>query len=506
MRNQKEIEMLQVYKNQNVGQASLQAPTMRRITTGGVAGLMPTDTIQAGQKMVGAISNAMTEYQRVQDNADLAEAMNELQMQAIGYQAEYKKTRGGLTARDAGREWLDNVRTAGIEIGKRFEGRRDLQQAFGLAVQKFGAQSYENGMVYSMAENEVYLSDMRKNAVAAFKTTIATGSPQQIAQEKTRLLQTIAQTEKPGRDLTAEIMAADRMEAEGVIERSIAENDFAEALALWKDFKPQLGEKATAWLKQIKEAQIANLKLSISLDEYQHKKAERVAKAAGAEAEKVLTDLFTGAGLSVADVQKFRELLSPDDYRAWSERALSGPKVATQDDRAVFVDLTDRQNRGEDIGKAAKDAYLDGRITQSTYKDFTSAVMSDEDKSLLSYLDNALKPSEMNTNPAHGANYANARADAMMFLRQNKAAPFKDKDAFIRNVARRYSLIDPNNSTLALPMPRFFEGSRSNINRQTLDDAAIRTQEAFESGRLTQAEYEEECERIENLSSVWERM
>ena len=172
--------MLQVYKNQSVGQAKLQAPTMRRITTGGAAGLMPTDTIEAGRGLAGAISNAMTEYQRVQDNADLAEAMNELQMQAIGYQAEYKKTRGGITARDAGRVWLDNVRTAGLEIGKRFEGSRDLQQAFGQAVQKFGAQSYENGMVYSMAENEVYLSDMRKNAVAAFKATIATGSPQQI--------------------------------------------------------------------------------------------------------------------------------------------------------------------------------------------------------------------------------------------------------------------------------------------------------------------------------------
>ncbi len=498
--------MLTVYKNQSVGQAQMQAPTMRRITTGGVSGLMPTDAIQAGQKMAGAISGALTEYQRVQDNADLAEAMNELQVQAMTFQGDYKKTRGGIAARDAGREWMQQILSAGKEIGKRFEGRADLQQAFGQAVQKFGAQSFDNGMVYSIAENEVYLDDMRKNAVAAFKTTLAIGTPQQIVQEKKRLGETVALTTKEGRDFTADLLAMDRMEAEGLVERSISEGDFAEALALWKDFKPQLGEKAPAWLKQIKEAQASAMRLSITLDEYEHKRAERVMKAAGAEAEKRLTDLFSGAGLSVADVQGYREFLSPDDYRAWTERALSGPKVATQDDRAVFVDLTDRQNRGEDISKAARDAYLDGKITQSTFKDFTSAMMSEEDKSLLSYLDNALKPSEMNTNPAHGVNYANARADAMMYLRRNKTAPFKDKDAFIRGVARRYSLIDPNNSTMALPMPRFFEGSRTNINQQTLEDAMLRTQEALERGVITQAEYDEEAERLENLLAVWRRM
>lgn len=483
----------------------MQAPTMRRITTGGVAGLMPTDTIQAGQSMAGAISGALTEYQRVQDNADLAEAMNELQVQAMTFQGDYKKTRGGIAARDAGKEWLDNVVNSGREISKRFEGRADLQRKFGEAVQKFGAQSFENGMVYSIAENEVYLDDMRKNAVAAFKTTLAIGTPQQIVQEKKRLGETIALTTKEGRDFTADILAMDRMEAEGLVERSISEGDFAEALALWKDFKPQLGEKAPAWLKQIKEAQDSALRLSITLDEYEHKRAERVMKAAGAEAEKRLTDLFSGAGLSVADVQGYREFLSADDYRAWTERALSGPKVATQDDRAVFVDLTDRQVRGEDVSKAARSAYLDGKITQSTYKDFTSAVMSEEDKSLLSYLDNALKPSELNANPAQGVSYANARADAMMYLRKNRSAAFKDKDAYIRGLVGRYSLVDPTDSTLALPMPRFFEGARADVNQQSLDDALLRATDAFNNGDISQEEYEEESERIQNLLNAWTR-
>ncbi len=497
--------MLQVYKPQNMGQATLQAPRMRTITTGGVAGLMPTDNIVMGKKAMGAISNALTEYQRVQDNADLADALSELQVQSMTYQGDYKKTRGGIAARDAGKEWMQNVLSAGQEISKRFEGRADLKAKFGQMVKNLGAQSFQNGTNYSVAQNEVYLDDMRKGAMASFKMTLATGTPQQIEQEKSRLLEKLAMTNPIGRDMSAVIMAVDQEQAESLVERSIAEGDFVEAMARWKDFKPQLGVKAPAWLKQIKEAKKAELRLAITVDEFNRKKAERLEKAAGAEAEKRLTDLFSGPGLSVADVQSYREFLSADDYRAWTERALNGPKVATQDDRAMFISLTDMQIRGEDVSKAAQSAYLDGKITQSTYKDFTSAVVSEEDKGLLSYLDNALKPSELNQNPAQGVSYANARADAMMYLRRNKAAPFKDKDAYIRGVVGRYSLVDPADSTLALPMPRFFEGARADINSATLDDALLRTQEAFERGDISQEEYEEESERIQNLLNAWTR-
>ena len=497
--------MLQVYKNQNVGQAQMQAPTMRRITTGGVAGLMPTDTIQAGQKMAGAISNAMTEYQRIQDNADLADALSELQVQSMTYQGDYKKTRGGIAARDAGQEWMQNVLSSGQEISKRFDGRADLKAQFGQMVKNLGAQSFQNGTNYSVAQNEVYLDDMRKGAMASFKMTLATGSPQQIEQEKSRLLEKLALTYPAGRDLSAVVVAVEQEQAESLLERSISEGDFAEALALWNDFKPQLGVKAPAWLKQIKEAQKAELHFAITVAEFERKKAERLEKAAGAEAEKRLTDLLSGGGLSVADVQGYRDFLSADDYRAWTERALNGPKPATQDDRAEFIRLTDMQIRGEDVSKAAESAYLDGKITQSTYKDFTSAVISEEDKGLLSYLDNALKPSELNANPAQGVSYANARADAMMYLRKNRSAAFKDKDAYIRGVVGRYSLVDPADSTLALPMPRFFEGARADINQQSLDDALLRATDAFNNGDISQEEYEEESERIQNLLNAWTR-
>ena len=82
--------MLQVYKNQNMGQAQLDAPQMRQISTDGVAGLMPTDNIAMGRKAMGAIFDAMAERQRVQDNTDLAAASSELQKQAILAAAEQR--------------------------------------------------------------------------------------------------------------------------------------------------------------------------------------------------------------------------------------------------------------------------------------------------------------------------------------------------------------------------------------------------------------------------------
>ena len=60
--------------------------------------------------------------------------------------------------------------------------------------------------------------------------------------------------------------------------------------------------------------------------------------------------------------------------------------------------------------------------------------------------------------------------------------------------------------TMTMPMPRYFEGSRSDINRTTLQATDIQTQAAYASGKLSEEEYTEQCLIINNLFDVLDRL
>ena len=75
-----------------------------------------------------------------------------------------------------------------------------------------------------------------------------------------------------------------------------------------------------------------------------------------------------------------------------------------------------------------------------------------------------------------------------------------------QSIARRYSFMDRGSMSLTMPMPRFFEGARGDMNMTTLKEAAVRTEAAYAAGRLSEEEYDEQCQIIENLRQTLARL
>lgn len=282
--------MLQVYKNQNMGQAQLNAPQMRQISTGGVAGLMPTDNIVMGKKAMGAIFDAMAERQRIQDNTDLAAASSELQKQVIAFQSQYRQQNMGRDARDAGQAWAQNVGELAGKIGEQFQGRPELQQRFKAAADEMALRSYATGFTYADQEEAKYRDATTKEKLAILGDAIGTGTPMDIATAKQDYEATLALL-YPGRNLQPELMAADRLVAGGLIDRALAEGDIREARALYKEQRDQLGKDAPSYLSKIDAKQ-----------EALEKKAEAAQKEAEAAAfEKSVVSMTAEIGKQVAE-------------------------------------------------------------------------------------------------------------------------------------------------------------------------------------------------------------
>lgn len=257
---------------------------------------------------------------------------------------------------------------------------------------------------------------------------------------------------------------------------------------------------------QIRDTRLANMRLAISIDAYNDRVAERRRKQLSDEAEKAMTDRFTAGNLSVSDVRSARSILTPEEYRKWTERAVRGWEPATHDDRRTYIELTDLSLAGEDVTAEARQAYLDGRITQTTYNELTTKERDAQVDELTKYISNALKPSLLNPREGQAESYANAMDEWNQWTRRHKDATYQEKRDMAQSIARRYSFIDRNSMTMTMPMPRYFEGSRSDINRATLQATDIQTQAAYDSGKLSEEEYTEQCLIINNLFDVLDRL
>ena len=253
---------------------------------------------------------------------------------------------------------------------------------------------------------------------------------------------------------------------------------------------------------QIRDTRLANMRLAISIDAYNDRVAERRRKQLSDEAEKAMTDRFTAGNLSVSDVRSARSILSPEEYRKWTERAVKGWEPATHDDRRTYIELTDLSLAGEDVTAEARQAYLDGRITQTTYNELTIKERNAENDRLAKGIFNTLKGSVLNPKEGQAESCNAAMNEWNQWIKSHGNASYEEKLNMQRSIIRRYSLIDPNSMTMTMPMPRFFNGSRGDISFASLVDATNRLEAALQSGQISQEEYDEDRKKIENLTQA----
>lgn len=459
--------------------------------------------LDAGTKLTGI---AAKEYVK-DETARVSSALLDFQGQLAAEKARYMQKNKGKDALNAGEDFGGFAREtmSRVKAAHGFSGRFDemfTEQAAGTAL-----NFTEQGMSYARQQRDAFNQSVRESEISAYMNDVAENynNPDWL-QYNSALFDKRMEDLNPGMDNRSLLSGIHQKAAVSIVNTYLGKGDLAGARQAAEQYGDYLGAQKNAMLGKIRDESISQMRLAMSMDEYNHRIAERNRKAQADEAEKSLTDLYVSGGLSVSDVRNARSVLSPDDYRAWTERAVRGWEPASRDEPSVFVSLTDKALRGEDVTQEAKQAYLDGKITQSTFINLTTRERDAETDELSTYISNALKPSPLNPETGRAESYANAMDEWNQWLRRHKDAGYQEKRDMAQSIARRYSFMDRGSMSLTMPMPRFFEGARGDMNMTTLKEAAVRTEAAYAAGRLSEEEYDEQCQIIENLRQTLARL
>lgn len=208
------------------------------------------------KKLSAQISAYLAKKKQTERAADLADATTELTKSAMAYQSAYRQNNMGRMARNAADDFAANVNEAAEKIRERFKGDNELDAMFMQKAGELSMRSYAGGFSYAEREEEKYRADTAKEKLSLFTSAIGTGTEADIAASKQDYMDTLA-TMYPGRNLNADIMELNRIEAGGMIERSLSSGDIRGAKAFYEKNRESLGKSAPSFLARIKNAQEA---------------------------------------------------------------------------------------------------------------------------------------------------------------------------------------------------------------------------------------------------------
>jgi hypothetical protein len=102
------------------------------------------------------------------------------------------------------------------------------------------------------------------------------------------------------------------------------------------------------------------------------------------------------------------------------------------------------------------------------------------------YIDNAMKPGILDRyNPVANQSHANAMDAFYEWSRKNPQATPEQASGYAKMLVTSYSLVNLQNTTLALPMPQFAVGGRSNLDP---DATSAKTAQAEKTGAISHQE------------------
>lgn len=176
----------------------------------------------------------------------------------------------------------------------------------------------------------------------------------------------------------------------------------------------------------------------------------------------------------------------------------------TESDPRVYADLLDKAGRGVDVRGDAKDAFFSGSLSKEDYTritDKTASELPNSYKQGIQYIQTALKPGQMNPDPAHDLALANALSDFQDWFRQN---PNSDADAVqsrVQNTVRRYQLLDATQSQLTLKSPEYLIGTRAQPDIQGTKKATVK---AFQDGTISRDKFNEQARLLQQWQHAQE--
>lgn len=251
---------------------------------------------------------------------------------------------------------------------------------------------------------------------------------------------------------------------------------------------------------------LRNQLASEKLAEDQEKEANRLASLA-AQTELVTLAAEQPGGVTFGDVQRLAPALSedPEKLEKWFKLALNGGLLATEStmNRDLYVDLSDRNSRGENIAGDVADAYREGGITKSAYDALLDSDADERFGAAREFLVESLRVGSLSNNSAKRRVAAQAKFDFNEWTRDHPDASREEAIAQSQQLVAavekgRFDRVPAANLNPSLSV---FETDGRTVNAQATAQAI---QSAFDSGAIDQNEKDREIRKLLNVKSAQE--
>jgi len=238
----------------------------------------------------------------------------------------------------------------------------------------------------------------------------------------------------------------------------------------------------------------------------QTKEVEVEQKRLGNEIQKDMTiKWYSTEGLSQGDVVAVRDYLSPDDFDKYMARARDGVPPPSHSDREMLIQAREMAGSRDPNFQDTIDIGL--RLQRLTVADYNSLSSLGEKTRAPIYKQAEqvirLKTgrSEMNPNPAADLSYLQAMEDFDEWLDSDAGQKTSDRERMemANRIGDNYRLVNLENNLLGVPAPLFLVGSRTTPD---IASTAKATKAAYEAGRISETQYNDECVRIKRMADI----
>lgn len=233
-------------------------------------------------------------------------------------------------------------------------------------------------------------------------------------------------------------------------------------------------------------------------------RAERLAdkrvQKQGDEALKTILFQIDENQATVADVEAAADVLTPTQVSTAIDRIHERAKGRL--DPNVYIELIDHAKAGDDVTGVANEALARGNIDRSGYDKalaFQQAYQDDAMRRGLDYIEGVVGGPRFGSDPLAAVREAQAK-DALLTWRESQGViPEQMVASKAREIAKRYELVETENSVLTAPKPLYLAGTRSNFD---VAATARATKAALDAGRITDQEFRSEMALI----AQWQRL
>jgi hypothetical protein len=181
----------------------------------------------------------------------------------------------------------------------------------------------------------------------------------------------------------------------------------------------------------------------------------------GREASKDLDSLILNGGLTPEWLRANRDRLSEEDHTRGYNELGDVERGDVKSDPKIFAELTYRSAAGEDVSRDTFQAMTEGLLSKTDAGSLLARSGGNVEqpswsKRGLDYITNALKPSDLNDDPARNLRFAAAVDEWWEYARRQTTPPSRtDMQKEMDAIVQSYSLVPPSDvSSIALPALR----------------------------------------------------